>query len=94
MEHGPIDLLTLIVVLDKIIIPHSLIHLQNTKFCRYCIYIRPNKWTRCGVESLSDDKNLFQGGQTKLGLRSHSVGKDGNPDNSGTYGMGWSRLRY
>ena len=48
------------------------------------------KWTRCAVVEASDDKNLSEGGQTKLGLRSTpSVGKDGNPDNSGTYGMGW-----
>ena len=48
------------------------------------------KWTRCVVVETSDDKNLSEGGQTKLGLRSSpSVGKDGNPDNSGTYGMGW-----
>ena len=48
------------------------------------------KWTRCAVVEASDDKNLSEGGQTKLGLRSTpSVGKDGNPDNTGTYGMGW-----
>ena len=44
----------------------------------------------CNIVEASDDKNLSEGGQTKLGLRSSpSVGKDGNPDNSGTYGMGW-----
>ena len=49
-----------------------------------------SKWTRCAVVEASDDKNLSEGGQTKLGLRSTpSVGKDGNQDNSGTYGMGW-----
>jgi len=49
-----------------------------------------SKWTRCAIVEASDDKNLSEGGQTKLGLRSSpSVDKEGNPDNSGTYGMGW-----
>ena len=47
-------------------------------------------WTRCAVVEASDDKNLAEGGQLKFGLRSRpSVNKEGNPDNSGTYGMGW-----
>tara|TARA_B100000902_G_scaffold365033_1_gene385615 strand:+ start:77687 stop:81922 length:4236 start_codon:yes stop_codon:yes gene_type:complete len=47
-------------------------------------------WTRCVVVEASDDPNLSEGNMTKLGLRSKpSVDKNGNPDNSGTFGMGW-----
>jgi len=49
-----------------------------------------SEWTRCAIVEASDDKNLAEGGQIKMGLRSKaSVGKDGTADNSGTYGMGW-----
>ena len=49
-----------------------------------------SKWTRCVVVESSDNQSLSEGGQIKMGLRSHpSVDKDGNNDNTGTYGMGW-----
>ena len=49
-----------------------------------------SKWTRCAIVEASDDKSLAEGGQIKMGLRSHpSVGKDGNDDGTGTFGMGW-----
>tara|TARA_Y100000385_G_scaffold151416_1_gene156976 strand:- start:1655 stop:5908 length:4254 start_codon:yes stop_codon:yes gene_type:complete len=48
------------------------------------------QWTRCAVVEASDDKSLAEGGQTKMGLRSHpSVDKNGDDDGSGTFGMGW-----
>jgi hypothetical protein len=49
-----------------------------------------SKWTRCAVIELSSDANLSIGGAVPGTLReSPSVDKDGNPDNSGTTGMGW-----
>ncbi len=49
-----------------------------------------SKWTRAAVLESCDDKVLSEGGAEKLDLRkSASVDKDGNPDNSGTQGMGW-----
>ncbi len=49
-----------------------------------------SKWTRCPVLETCDDATLSQGGAGKLDLRkSSSVDKNGNPDNSGTTGMGW-----
>jgi hypothetical protein len=49
-----------------------------------------SKWTRAMVLESSDDKVLSEGGAEKLDPRkSPSVNKDGNPDNSGTMGMGW-----
>ena len=56
------------------------------------IVFTPNKleWTRCAIVESSDNRSLAEGGQVKMGLRSHpSVDKDGNPDGSGTFGMGW-----
>ena len=56
------------------------------------IVFTPNKseWTRCAIVESSDDRILAEGGQVKMGLRSHpSVDQDGNPDGSGTFGMGW-----
>jgi len=49
-----------------------------------------SKWTRCVVVELGRDENLNVG-QAKPGeLReSPSVDKNGNPDGSGTTGMGW-----
>jgi len=49
-----------------------------------------SKWTRCCVVESQDDETLSIGQQKKMGLRkSPSVGKDGQPDASGTMGMGW-----
>ena len=49
-----------------------------------------SKWTRCCVVEAQDDEMLSIGQQEKMGLRkSSSVGKDGQPDASGTIGMGW-----
>ncbi|MEW6469894.1 MAG: T9SS type A sorting domain-containing protein [Bacteroidota bacterium] len=49
-----------------------------------------SKWTRCPVIELCEETTLAQGGQKKHQLRkSLSVNKEGQPDGSGTYGMGW-----
>ncbi len=49
-----------------------------------------SKWTRCPIIELGRDANLNIGGAEPGGLRkSPSVDKNGNPDNSGTEGMGW-----
>jgi hypothetical protein len=49
-----------------------------------------SKWTRCVVVELGRDANLNQGGGQPGRLRaSSSVDKDGNPDGTGTTGMGW-----
>ena len=49
-----------------------------------------SKWTRCAVVEAQENTSLAIGGQSKMGLRqSPSVDKYGNPDNSGTMGMGW-----
>ncbi|MBT6808758.1 MAG: hypothetical protein HOA52_04655, partial [Flavobacteriales bacterium] len=56
------------------------------------IVFTPNKseWTRCAIVEASDDRSLAEGGQVKMGLRSHpSVDQVGYPDGSGTFGMGW-----
>ncbi len=56
------------------------------------IVITPDKtkWTRCGVFELGDDAALTEGNALKFNLRkATSVDKDGNPDGSGTMGMGW-----
>ena len=49
-----------------------------------------SKWTRCVVVELGRDANLNQGGGLPGELReAPSVDKNGNPDGSGTSGMGW-----
>lgn len=49
-----------------------------------------SKWTRCVVLETGEDPTLSEGNAQRLALRkSPSVDKDGNPDNSGTIGMGW-----
>tara|TARA_B100000767_G_scaffold265557_1_gene281747 strand:- start:1198 stop:5430 length:4233 start_codon:yes stop_codon:yes gene_type:complete len=49
-----------------------------------------SKWSRSCVVEAQDDQTLSIGQQVKMGLRqSPSVGKDGEPDASGTMGMGW-----
>lgn len=49
-----------------------------------------SKWTRCAVIEMCSDANLSMGGADPGTLRaSASVDKNGNPDNSGTTGMGW-----
>ena len=47
-------------------------------------------WSRVCVVEAQDDPALSIGGQSKMGLRnSPSVDKQGNPDGSGTNGLGW-----
>jgi hypothetical protein len=56
------------------------------------IVITPDKskWTRCVVVELGRDAALNQGGGEPGKLRAAgSVDKEGNPDGSGTTGMGW-----
>lgn len=49
-----------------------------------------SKWTRCAVLEIGDDHVPTIGDARRFDLRqSPSVDKDGNPDNSGTVGMGW-----
>jgi len=49
-----------------------------------------SKWTRCCVVEAQDNETLSNSQQEKMNLRnSPSVGKDGQPDASGTIGMGW-----
>ncbi|TNE54909.1 MAG: T9SS type A sorting domain-containing protein [Bacteroidetes bacterium] len=49
-----------------------------------------SKWTRCAVIELGRDENLNVGGVAAGELRgSLSVNKEGNPDGSGSVGMGW-----
>lgn len=49
-----------------------------------------SKWTRCPVIEMGHDAVLNIDGAEKGALRkSPSVNKDGNPDGSGTTGMGW-----
>jgi hypothetical protein len=48
-----------------------------------------SKWTRCPVIEINDNQSQTEHGDDILHLRSdESVGKDGNPDGTGT-GMGW-----
>lgn len=48
------------------------------------------KWTRCPVVEVADDGLPTIGGSRKMDLRqSPSVDQNGNPDGSGTMGMGW-----
>jgi hypothetical protein len=49
-----------------------------------------SKWTRCSVIELCGDQNLAVGNAEAGTLRNQpSVDQNGNPDNSGTNGMGW-----
>lgn len=49
-----------------------------------------SKWTRCPVIEMGTDVLLTEGGVKRFALRNHpSVDKNGNPDGSGTKGMGW-----
>ena len=49
-----------------------------------------SKWTRCPVIEMGTDVLLTEGGAKRFALRDHpSVDKNGNPDGSGTKGMGW-----
>ncbi len=49
-----------------------------------------SKWTRSCVVEAQDDETLSEGNKLKMELRhAPSVDKQGNPDNSGTFGMGW-----
>ncbi|MCC7303364.1 MAG: T9SS C-terminal target domain-containing protein [Bacteroidia bacterium] len=56
------------------------------------IVITPDKskWTRCAVLEMCDDNTLSEGNAVKHHLRRHpSVDKNGQPDGSGTMGLGW-----
>ncbi|MFT4600871.1 MAG: hypothetical protein ACI857_001048 [Arenicella sp.] len=47
-------------------------------------------WTRCPVIEINDNESQTEHGDDILHMRSdNSVDKDGNPDASGTTGMGW-----
>ena len=49
-----------------------------------------SRWSRCPIVEIADDALPSIGGARKMDLRlSPSVDQDGNPDNSGTKGMGW-----
>jgi len=49
-----------------------------------------SKWSRVCIVEAQDNPNLAAGNQIKMGLRQDlSVNKEGDPDNSGTMGMGW-----
>lgn len=49
-----------------------------------------SKWTRCPVIEMGRDQALTEGNAQQWRLReAPSVDKNGNPDNSGTTGMGW-----
>lgn len=49
-----------------------------------------SKWTRCVVIEMGRDQNLNQGlGKPGELRKAPSVDKNGNPDGSGTQGMGW-----
>lgn len=49
-----------------------------------------NLWTRCAVIELNNDPASSEGGANPMFLREKpSVDKNGNPDNSNTYGMSW-----
>lgn len=49
-----------------------------------------SKWTRCVVIELGRDQNLNQNnGKPGMPRAANSVDKNGNPDGSGTQGMGW-----
>ncbi|MBO4614617.1 MAG: T9SS type A sorting domain-containing protein [Bacteroidales bacterium] len=67
---------------------------DKSKWTRACVVeMNENEWKTngCGwdIKMLSTNYTSY-GGAKKFGLRkSPSVDKDGNPDNSGTHGMGW-----
>ena len=67
---------------------------DKSKWTRACVVeMNENEWKTdgCGWDKkmLKGNYTSF-GGANKFGLRkSPSVDKDGNPDNSGTHGMGW-----
>ena len=49
-----------------------------------------SRWTRCCVVEAQDNELLSDGNRLKMELRdAPSVDQDGNPDTSGTFGMGW-----
>lgn len=49
-----------------------------------------SKWTRCCILETGDDRTQNEGSAWRHELRkAPSVDKEGNPDGSGTHGMGW-----
>ncbi len=68
----------------------SLNDLENLAGVDIEITYDKDKWTRCPVLEIGDDHVPTIGDAKRFNLRmSPSVDKDGNPDGSGTMGMGW-----
>ncbi len=68
----------------------SLNKLENLASVDVEITADKDKWTRCPVLEIADDFVPSIGGAKRFNLRmSPSVDKEGNPDGSGTMGMGW-----
>jgi hypothetical protein len=68
----------------------SLNDLENLASVDIEITADKDKWTRCPVLEIGDGFVPTIGGAERFNLRmSPSVDKDGNPDGSGTMGMGW-----
>lgn len=68
----------------------NLAKLENLNSVDVVITDDTSLWSRVCVVEAQDDPALSVGGQTKMGLRnSPSVDKQGNPDGSGTQGLGW-----
>lgn len=73
-------------------VPPGAIAANMGKLASIDLVITPDqsKWTRCAVIEMSDDVQLAMDNTEKFHLRSSSsVDKNGNPDASGTKGMGW-----
>lgn len=68
----------------------SLNELENLASVDLIITSDQDHWTRCPVLEIGDEFVPTIGDAERFNLRmSPSVGKDGNPDASGTTGMGW-----
>lgn len=68
----------------------SLNKLENLASVDVVIVDDQDLWTRCPVLEIGDDFIPTIGDAERFNLRmSPSVGKDGNPDGTGTMGMGW-----
>ncbi|MBL7941303.1 MAG: T9SS C-terminal target domain-containing protein [Flavobacteriales bacterium] len=93
------DLVTLPVVAPTVkevsgdLSPISPAYISNIKGLNNVdIVLTPEKdlWTRCPVFEMQGISDLAEGEGDKMKLRQHpSVDKNGNPDNTGTSGMGW-----
>tara|TARA_B110000003_G_scaffold276231_1_gene321634 strand:- start:197 stop:3646 length:3450 start_codon:yes stop_codon:yes gene_type:complete len=68
----------------------NLAKLENLNSVDVVITDDVTKWSRVCVVEAQEDPASSVGGQVKMGLRqSPSIDVFGNPDNSGTMGMGW-----